>query len=300
MRERKTSRADLNGDGRYRCTKRSSGTSRSRKSSAIDLAKATDVVKECYENQILKFRYTEPLIHPLLKHFVRNNEQLIPLVEDGLPSWALFLAGYGLYYRKWMRRTMDSMLWIASVGMMVLAFYDLFQNVPMVRHYAKQLFGRWFGWLDSLMSAFRLIFLPLFVSLTPVIRGMQGIFNGIVLMFKPLFSFLFAIFKACYSLVKSLCSCCKSAKDAARIGAGISKAGSKVPSASLLKLIYRTCKWMWNIFRSIFIVGFGRMGSYLSSHTESIYRLYFVKHKDLIVKVLIFIFTLAVVLSILL
>ena len=170
----------------------------------------------------------------------------------------------------------------------------------MVRHYAKQLFGRWFGWLDSLMSAFRLIFLPLFVSLTPVIRGMQGIFNGIVLMFKPLFSFLFAFFKACYSLIKSLCSCCKSAKDAARIGAGISKAGSKVPSASLLKLIYRTCKWMWNIFRSIFIVGFGRMGSYLSSHTESIYRLYFVKHKDLIVKVLIFIFTLAVVLSILL
>ena len=271
-----------------------------RTSSTFDIAKATDAVKERYKNQVIKFRYTEPLIHPLLKDFVKHNEELIPLVEDGLPSWALFLAGYGFYYRKWMRTTFNSLVWIASVGMMILAFYDLFQNVPMVRRYAKNLLGRWFGWLDSVMSAFRLIFLPLFVSLTPVIRGLQGIFNGVVIMMKPLFTFFYTLVKGCYSLIHSLCSCCKSAKDAARIGASIGKAGTKVPSTSFVRLIYSTCKWMWNIFRSIFIVGLGKMGSYLASHTESIYRLYFVKHKETIVKILLGIFVFAVALSILL
>ena len=57
---------------------------------------------------------------------------------------------------------------------------------------------------------------------------------------------------------------------------------------------------MWNIFRSIFIVGLGKMGSYLTSHTESIYRLYFIKHKELIVKVLIGIFLFVVLLSVML
>ena len=150
------------------------------------------------------------------------------------------------------------------------------------------------------MSAFRLIFLPLFVSLTPVIRGLQGIFNGVVIMMKPLFTFFYTLVKGCYSLIRSLCSCCKSAKDAARIGASIGKAGTKVPSTSFVRLIYSTCKWMWNIFRSIFIVGLGKMGSYLASHTESIYRLYFVKHKETIVKILLGIFVFAVALSILL
>ena len=272
----------------------------SRTSSTFDLTKAKDAIKEKYEHQVLKFRYTEPLIHPLLKDFVKHNEELIPLVEDGMPSWSMFLAGYGFYYRKWMRSTFNTVVWIASVGMMILAFYDLFQNVPMVRRYAKNLLGRWFGWLDSVMSAFRLMFLPLFVSLTPVIRGLQGIFNGMVLMLKPMFTFFYTLCKGCYSLIRSLCSCCKSAKDVARLGSSIGQAGSKVPSTSFVRLIYRTCKWMWNIFRSIFIVGLGKMGSYLTSHTESIYRLYFIKHKELIVKVLIGIFLFVVLLSVML
>ncbi len=53
--------------------------------------------------------------------------RLLKLYESGLPSWAVFLPSYGLWYRPWLRRVTWLLFILVSVLSMVLGFYDLYK-----------------------------------------------------------------------------------------------------------------------------------------------------------------------------
>lgn len=63
---------------------------------------------------------------------LQNHERLLKLYESGLPTWAIFLPTYGLYYRPWMRRVTWILFIAVSIFSMACGFYDLYKNVPHV------------------------------------------------------------------------------------------------------------------------------------------------------------------------
>ncbi len=282
----------------------SSARRQRRTSSKFDLTKGG---KECntdkIENVVLQFRYKEPLLHPLLQDFIACHESLIPLVEDGLPSWSLFLAGYGLYYRPWMRRTMDVIIWFASVGMMLLALYDLFQNVPLVRAFVRKYLGKWFSFIENILGAFRVFFVGIIFPINPIIGLFRGLSNAVYISLKVPLQFAFAILKGMGGFCRGMCSCCKAFRPDTAIrmvktGSQISKSATSGGITAPIKAFITMCQWIWRIFRSIFLVGLAKIGTYLTSHTQTIYRLYILKHRDRLLAIFLGIVLAIVVLAI--
>jgi hypothetical protein len=277
-------------------------TEAKRRSSHFDLTKEEhrqDAKVEEIKNAVLQFRFKEPLLHPLLQDFVACHEKLIPLVEDGLPSWALFLAGYGLYYRPWMRRVFDIVMWLASVGMMLLALYDLFKTFPMVRNFAMNLFGTWFSAVDKIMDYFRVFFLSIIFPLNPFIGLVRGLGNAVVLSIRVPLQFITAILTGIMGFVRGVCSCCTRPNAAIQVA----KAGSRLQPSSFMKpfkFFFATCQWGWSIFRNIFLVGLGKMGTWLTSHTQTILRFYVYPYRDRLVAYAVGLLIVIVIISILL
>jgi hypothetical protein len=57
------------------------------------------------------------------------------MYESGLPTWAILLPSYGLWYRPWLRRVTWITSLLITIFSMACGFYDLYHNVP----YLKQL-----------------------------------------------------------------------------------------------------------------------------------------------------------------
>jgi len=85
------------------------------------------------KNQMITFKFNEPLLPVLLKRFVLENEELIPHCESGMPGWSIFLASYGFFYRREMRHLFTIAVWLASLCMMLVGIFDLFRTFPAVR-----------------------------------------------------------------------------------------------------------------------------------------------------------------------
>ena len=63
---------------------------------------------------------------------MQSDERLLKLYESGLPAWAIYTPLYRMPYRPWMR-TVSYCLFIAiSIFSMVMGFYDLIKNVPLL------------------------------------------------------------------------------------------------------------------------------------------------------------------------
>jgi hypothetical protein len=69
----------------------------------------------------LKEVINDPLNKVLLRHY-----------EAGLPSWTVVLAQYG-YYLPWFRFAVRYIIFFASLVTMVLGFWDLYKNVPVLK-----------------------------------------------------------------------------------------------------------------------------------------------------------------------
>lgn len=69
----------------------------------------------------LKETVNLPVNKPLLKHY-----------EATLPSWTVVLAQYG-FYKPWIRHAVKYTIFTMSLITMIIGFYDLYKNVPILK-----------------------------------------------------------------------------------------------------------------------------------------------------------------------
>ncbi|XP_056698295.1 uncharacterized protein [Spinacia oleracea] len=78
--------------------------------------------------------------------------RLLTLLESGLPSWVIFLQSYpvvGHVYRPWMCPLARALYTIISITTVVIGFYDLYKNVPLLKATASRLLGPVFDWIET-------------------------------------------------------------------------------------------------------------------------------------------------------
>ncbi|CAN6471984.1 unnamed protein product [Victoria cruziana] len=94
--------------------------------------------------------------------------RLLTLLESGLPSWAIFLQSYPVFcqfYRPWMRPLARIFYVVISVMTVLVGFYDLYKNVPVLKLAAARLCGPFFDWIESLEMVSRVKYLGTMIFL---------------------------------------------------------------------------------------------------------------------------------------
>ncbi|XP_023640272.1 uncharacterized protein LOC17888330 isoform X1 [Capsella rubella] len=87
-----------------------------------------------------------------LREVIMADIRLLTLLEAGLPSWVLFLQSYPGFchlYRPWMCLFARALYVMISVVTVVIGFYDLYKNVPVLKATASRLCGPLFDWVET-------------------------------------------------------------------------------------------------------------------------------------------------------
>jgi hypothetical protein len=61
---------------------------------------------------------------------LQGNERLLRLHESGLPTWAIYLPQYGVFYRPWLRTLTWLLFYAFSIVSFLIGFFDLYKAVP--------------------------------------------------------------------------------------------------------------------------------------------------------------------------
>lgn len=64
---------------------------------------------------------------------------MLKLLETGIPSWAIFMGSFGLWYRPWMRKLTKSIYILFAMFSFACGFYDLYKHVPFLNSAVKRL-----------------------------------------------------------------------------------------------------------------------------------------------------------------
>ncbi|MEW5299613.1 MAG: hypothetical protein WDW36_002609 [Sanguina aurantia] len=84
-------------------------------------------------SRTLVIGFRDPLLPQALRHFVQSDMRLLKLYESGIPSWAVLLPSYGIWYRPWLRTASWLLFILISIVSMACGFYDLYKNVPYLK-----------------------------------------------------------------------------------------------------------------------------------------------------------------------
>lgn len=105
-----------------------------------------------YKDVLLLFRFNDRNLPFKLKDIIMGDLRLLTLLESGLPSWVIFLQSYpvvGHVYRPWMCPLARALYTIISITTVVIGFYDLYKNVPLLKATASRLLGPVFDWIET-------------------------------------------------------------------------------------------------------------------------------------------------------
>eukprot|EP00899_Mesostigma_viride_P009282 jgi/Mesvir1/18355/Mv14251-RA.1 len=102
-----------------------------------------------YRNKTAIFTFSDPHLPCALRAVVEPNEVLLKLYEGGLPSWAVFLPSYGLYYRPCFRKIFRLFIILLSIFSMACGFYDLYKNIPYARETLHAFLGPLIEWFEE-------------------------------------------------------------------------------------------------------------------------------------------------------
>lgn len=115
-----------------------------------------------YKDGLVLFKFNDHDLPFKLKDIIMSDLRLLTLLEYGLPSWVIFFQSYPVFsqiYRPWMCPLARALYVIISVVTVVIGFYDLYKNVPLLKATASGLFGPLFDWIESWEMISRLKYL---------------------------------------------------------------------------------------------------------------------------------------------
>ncbi|KAM7498351.1 hypothetical protein LguiA_022765 [Lonicera macranthoides] len=105
-----------------------------------------------YRDVLLLFRFNDRDLPFKLKEIIMSELRLLTLLEAGLPSWVIFLQSYPGFchlYRPWMCPLVRALYVLISIATVLIGFYDLYKNVPVLKATASRLFGPLFDWIET-------------------------------------------------------------------------------------------------------------------------------------------------------
>ncbi|THU70237.1 hypothetical protein C4D60_Mb08t22890 [Musa balbisiana] len=174
-----------------------------------------------YKDVLILFRFDDHDLPFKLKEIIMADLRLLTLLEYGLPSWVIFLQSYPVFcqiYRPWMCPLARALYVLISITTVLIGFYDLYKNVPILKATASSLFGPFFDWIESWEMISRIKYLGTILFLhncekafkwfLMVARATKSLLSVLT---KPiagpimeLFEFVFPIWNVCFDTVESL------------------------------------------------------------------------------------------------
>ena len=163
-----------------------------------------------FTHRTVVVHFDDPHLPDALRLHVEGRQRLLQLYESGLPSWALFLATYGFYYRPYMRTVSRYLFVLVSVLSMMAGFYDLYKHVPGVNAIIASMWAPFIEFLEqhtsirlSILASYLFtqsaIFAPLMAQLSVVARLMR---SATAALWRP----IAAVFGGVWRDIAAVCS----------------------------------------------------------------------------------------------
>lgn len=105
-----------------------------------------------YSDVLLSVRFNDHDLPFKLREVIISDLRLLTLLEAGLPSWVIFLQSYPVLcnlYRPWMCLLARLLYVLISFVTVLIGFYDLYKNVPVLKATASRICGPLFDWIES-------------------------------------------------------------------------------------------------------------------------------------------------------
>ncbi|KAK1389071.1 Envelope glycoprotein like [Heracleum sosnowskyi] len=105
-----------------------------------------------YRDVLLLFRFNDRDLPFKLRDIITSDLRLLTLLECGLPSWVIFLQSYPVFchfYRPWMCPLARTLYVLISVVTVLIGFYDLYKNVPILKAALSRFCGPLLDWIDT-------------------------------------------------------------------------------------------------------------------------------------------------------
>ncbi|CAI0417372.1 unnamed protein product [Linum tenue] len=105
-----------------------------------------------YMDVLILMRFDDHDLPSKLRQIVMADLRLLTLLEAGLPSWVIFLQSYPGFchlYRPWMCPLARALYVSISIVTVMIGFYDLYKNVPVLKATASRLCGPLFDWIET-------------------------------------------------------------------------------------------------------------------------------------------------------
>ncbi|KAJ6401370.1 hypothetical protein OIU84_016729 [Salix udensis] len=121
-------------------------------SSDTDASDCENAIAKQYRDVLILFRFNDHDLPFKLREVVLSDLRLLTLLEAGLPSWVIFLQSYPGFchlYRPWMCPLARALYVLISFVTVLIGFYDLYKNVPVLKATASSLCGPLFDWIET-------------------------------------------------------------------------------------------------------------------------------------------------------
>ncbi|CAL1407196.1 unnamed protein product [Linum trigynum] len=105
-----------------------------------------------YKDVLILMRFDDHDLPFKLRQIIMADLRLLTLLEAGLPSWVIFLQSYPGFchlYRPWMCPLARALYVSISIVTVIIGFYDLYKNVPVLKATASRLCGPLFDWIET-------------------------------------------------------------------------------------------------------------------------------------------------------
>lgn len=136
------------------CNKNDNETVDSRSCSSDSDTETADISCKIthHKDVLILLRFDDPDLPFSFKKVIVSDLRLLTLLEYGLPSWVLFLQSYPVLchvYRPWMCPLARALYVLVSLSTVLIGFYDLYKNVPILKTTAARICGPYFDWVES-------------------------------------------------------------------------------------------------------------------------------------------------------
>ncbi|GBG62248.1 hypothetical protein CBR_g29855 [Chara braunii] len=128
----------------------------------VESGTVTGDVADVYKDMLIAVRFEDPLLPVELQQMITHDQKRLKMLESGLPSWAIFCQSYPLtrnLYRPWMRALSVYIFFLISLTTVLIGFYDLYKNVPVLKEALHRVFGPLVEWVDAWEVGSRLKYL---------------------------------------------------------------------------------------------------------------------------------------------